>query len=186
MNTKKMNGLVTLKNTRFGGRILRRSIVSLLLLSALSWESCGIYSLGGVNIPEEMKTVSVPFVENNAPLVIPSLANEFTEALKQKIRNESSLAVVPGNAHASFEGRITDYSVTSTAIQGNNVAGLLKLTITVSMKYTNTLKPEHSFEQTFSRSTEFKGPLQSPPQTQIGLVNKMLTEDIFNRAFANW
>ncbi|TZF85655.1 hypothetical protein FW774_00835 (plasmid) [Pedobacter sp. BS3] len=160
-------------------------LLPLLLLT----QSCGIYSFTGASIPPEMKTVSVQFFENNAPLVVPSLSQDFTEALKERVRNQTSLSMVRTDADANFEGRITDYSIKPTAITGNSIAAQNRLTITVSVKFTNTVKPELSFEQSFSRFKDFSlsnGSIESQQNGLIRDINQMLTEDIFNRAFANW
>ena len=152
-------------------------------------QSCGVYSFTGASIPPEMKTVSVEFFENGAPLVVPYLSQQFTEALKERIRNQSKLSLVRNEGDANFEGRITDYNIRPTAIQANDRAGLLRLSITVSVKYTNTLKPDLGFEESFTRSKEFSIQTRSQ-QTQepelIRDINAQLTEDIFNKAFANW
>jgi hypothetical protein len=161
-------------------------LISILVLSNLS---CGIYSFSGASIPAEMKTVSIDFFENNAPIVVPYLSQEFTEALKERIRNQSRLSQVRTDADGSFEGRITDYSITPTAVQGDNRAGLNRLTITVSVKYTSRLNEKLSFDQAFSRYKDFStatGPIQAQEPQLIKDINAMLTEDIFNRAFANW
>ncbi|MES2874640.1 MAG: LptE family protein [Bacteroidota bacterium] len=161
----------------------------LLVSAALTFPSCGAYTFSGASIPEEMKTISVQFFENNAMLVVPYLANQFTEALKERIRNQSRLSIERGEADANFEGRITDYSVRPVSIQGNERAGLTRITVTVSVKYTNTLKPELSFEESFNASQEFslnQGPLESQQQKLITVINRQLSELIFNRAFANW
>lgn len=162
----------------------------LILAACLSLlSSCGIYSFSGASIPAEMKTVQVQFFENNAQMVVPYLSQQFTEDLKTRIRNQSRLSLVRGDADAAFEGRITDYRISPAAIQGNERAGLERLTITVSVKYTNRLKPELSFEQSFTRFKDFStqnGSVQAQEQQLIRDVNAQLTDDIFNRAFANW
>src|SRR5690606_1697610 len=147
------------------------------------------YSFTGASIPASMETVSVDFFENNAPLVVPYLSQDFTEALKERIRNQSRLSMVRADADASFSGRITGYSINPTAVQGNDRAGLNRLTITVSVRYSNKLNPKLDFEKSFSRFKDFStaaGPIQSQEQQLIKDINDMLTEDIFNQAFANW
>lgn len=161
----------------------------LFLVFILFSNSCGLYSLSGASIPDEMNTVSVDFFENGAPIVVPSLSQEFTEALKDRVRNQTRLSMVRADADASFEGRITGYSINPTAVQGDNRAGLNRLTITVNVKYTNTLNEKLNFEQPFSRYQDFStssGPIQAQEPQLIRDINAMLTEDIFNRAFANW
>lgn len=168
--------------------ILRKTYLLLVVFAGL-FSGCGVYSFSGASIPAEMKTVSIQFFENNAALVVPYLSQQFTEDLKTRIRNQSQLSLLRADADANFEGRITDYRITPAAIQGNERAGLERLTITVSVKYTNVLKPELSFEQSFSRFKDFStqgSSVQAQEQQLIKDINAQLTDDIFNRAFANW
>lgn len=161
----------------------------ILVLGIFFTQSCGTYSFSGASIPDEMKTVSVQFFENNSALVVPYLSQQFTEALKERIRNQSRLSIVRNEGDANFEGRITDYTIRPVAIQGNDRAGLNRLTVTVSVKYTNNLNPELNFEQSFQAFQEFslnQGPIQTQEQKLLTLINRQLTEDIFNKAFANW
>ena len=166
-----------------------KTILFLLILPfLLLQQSCG-YSLRGTSIPEEMKTISVQFFENNATLVVPYLSQDFTEELKNRIRNQTRLSMVRAEGDANLEGRITDYSIRPVAVQGNERAGLSRLTITVNVKYTNVLKPEQSFEQSFTRFQDLDlrtKSLQVQERELIPAINRLLTEDIFNRAFANW
>ncbi|WP_411274217.1 LptE family protein [Daejeonella sp.] len=168
---------------------LKSVIFCVIITAVLFFNSCGVYTFSGASIPEEMKTISVQFFENNSILVVPYLSNQFTEALKERIRNQSRLSIERGEADANFEGRITDYTVRPVAIQGNERAGLTRITVTVSVKYTNTLKPELSFDESFNASQEFslnQGSLESQQQKLITVINRQLSELIFNRAFANW
>lgn len=171
------------------------------LLLTICFSSCG-YKFNGAST-EGLKTVYVQFFENNAPLVVPILSQQFTEDLKERIRTQSKLSLVQGDADAVFEGRITGYDVKPIAIQDNTrpVAGATRLTITVSVKFTNNVtgnseSPNNtkatagkSFEQTFSAFTDFSlagQPLQAQEQALIKKVNTQLTENIFNAAFAQW
>jgi len=134
-----------------------------------------------------MKTVNVVFFENNAPIVVPTLSNTFTEALKARIRNQSPFSIVRNDADATFEGRITDYNIKPVAITANERSEATRLTITVSVKYTNKIVPEQSFEQSFSRFSDFQGSdIAGNENKLITDINRQLTEDIFNRAFSNW
>ena len=169
-------------------RIIKAGLILLIFPVMLFLQSCS-YSLRGASIPVEMKTVTIQFFENNSTLVVPYLSQDFTEALKERIRNQTRLSVQNTEGDAIFEGRITDYSIRPVAVQGNERAGLSRLSITVNVKYTNTLKPEQSFEQSFTRFRDLdlaRQPLQVQERSLIPLINDELTEDIFNRAFANW
>src|SRR5690606_41958571 len=160
-------------------------------VAAVLLQGCGVsYSFTGGSIPEGMKTVTVRFFENTAQIVVPSLSQSFTEALKERIRRQSSLSKVDDNGHAVFEGRVTAYTINPAAVEaGTDRAALNRLSITVQVKYTNTLTPEDSFDETFTRFKDFAtaaAPIQAQEENLIREINQMLTEDIYNRAFANW
>lgn len=163
----------------------------LLTLTILLMQGCGIkYGFTGGSIPEGMKTYTVEFFENTAPIVYPTLSQTFTEALKERIRNQSSLSQVSNEGDAIFEGRITGYSISPAAVEaGTDRAALNRLSITINVKYTNNIKPQDNFEQSFTRFKDFSSAGSSIPAQEESMVrdiNQMLTEDIYNRAFANW
>ncbi|WP_219223934.1 LptE family protein [Pedobacter antarcticus] len=169
---------------------MKKIFLLLLIPIASVLHSCSI-KLNGASIPANMKTVAVLYFENNAPLVIPTLGQDLTEALKTRIRNQTSLAIRNNDADAIFEGRITGYDIRPTSLQNNNSpsAGTNKLTIRVSIKYTSNLDPKQSYEESFERFREFPATgqtLESQQQQLIREINAQLTEDIFNRAFAQW
>lgn len=169
--------------------MMNRLIFGLILLLFLG---CS-YKFNGASIPPEMKTVSIPFFENNAPLVDPSLSQKLTEAFKDRIRTQSKLNITISDAHGKFEGTIKDYDIKPISIQDNTnpIAGANRLTISVEVKYTNTLKgfEKQNFTQLFTAFTDFSLAGQSLTSQQEGLNKKVidqLTENIFNRAFAQW
>jgi len=148
-------------------------------------------SLTGSSIPDNMKTFRVDFFENNAALVVNNLSTQFTEALKDRIRNTTRLAIVTGDADGSFSGSITDYNiapVSITATSGNvaPIASGSRLTITVSVKYVNNVNKKDSYDSSFTKYQDFSGDINSQEQTLIAAIDKQLIEDIFNKAFANW
>ncbi|HEX8376773.1 MAG TPA: LptE family protein [Pedobacter sp.] len=165
-----------------------RILVAILPLVFL-FQSCGIYTLKGSTIPDNLKTISVDFFENAAPIVVPTLSQAFTEELKNRIRTQSRLNIIKENADGHFEGRITDYNIGNVAVTANERSSLVRLTITVSVKYTSALEDKDSFEQSFSQSEQFsldQGSVQQQEPRIIPIITRRLTEDIFNKAFANW
>ena len=170
---------------------MHKKIVLLLFIPMLFLcQSCGVYSLTGGSVGN-LKTVNVLFFENVAPLVVNNLSQSFTEALKNRIRSQTRLSTVRSEADATLEGRITGYTIAPTVLPATTtnaapIANTNRLTITVGVKYTNSLDPKLSFEQPFSRYQDFQGDIGTQEQTLIQAINVQLTEDIFNRAFANW
>lgn len=153
-------------------------------------QSCTI-KLNGASIPPELKTINVEYFENNSPLVVNNLSQLFTEALKDRIRSTTRLSIVQGEADASLSGTITGYSIEPVSVQATNnnvapVAGATRLTITVNVTYTNKADKKYNFTQSFPAFADFTGDISTQEQKLITAINKQLTEDIFNRAFANW
>jgi len=173
--------------------MMRKVIVAFcaLAIPALFCSSCSI-TLNGSSIPPEMKTINVEYFENNAPLVVNNLSQNFTEALKSRIRSNTRLSIVQGEADARMSGTITGYSIEPISVQAtqNNVApraGGERLTITVNVTYSYPKDKKAGFtQQSFSEHQDFSGDISSQEQNLINTITKQLTDDIFNRAFANW
>ena len=174
-------------------KIAFRFILILILGVLIVCPSCTYrLSLNGAVIPANMKTIRVDFFENNAQLVVNTLSNSFTEALKDRIRNTTRLSVVRnGEADAAMSGSIVDYRIAPVSIQATAsnvapIAGASSLTITVNVKYVNDLQKKDNFEQQFSKSENFTGDIATHEPALIADLTRQLTEDIFNKAFDNW
>ena len=175
--------------------MLKRTSLFIVLIAFLGLVNQGCsYTLTGASTVG-LKTINVQFFENNAPLVVNNLSQIFTESLKDRIRSQTSLNIVRGDADAVFSGNIIGYAIAPVAVQATNtntappIASASRLTITVNVKYvTNNNKEQkkNEFEQQFSRYADFTGDISSQEQGLIAQINKQLTEDIFNKAFANW
>lgn len=175
---------------------MNKSVIRIFLFFMLTLglnflvSSCGVkYGFTGGSIPENMKTVHVAYFENIAPMVYQTLGQNFTEGLKERIRNQSRLSQVNGEADAMFEGVITGYDIAPAAVEANtDRAALNRLTVTVKVTYTNRLDDtgESNFEQSFSQFREFSGLIQGQEENLTREIIDLLTEDIYNRAFANW
>ncbi|MBQ2187623.1 MAG: LptE family protein [Bacteroidales bacterium] len=160
----------------------------LILIAALVLTSCGIYSFTGASIPAEAKTVSVQHFPNNANLVNPMLSDIITNNLRDRFMNQTSLDEVSDNGDLAIEGEIIDYKTAPTAITGDQVAALNRLTITVNVRFYNRYDESKNFEQKFSQYDDYPS-TQDLNVVQEALVNTIcdkLCEDIFNKAVVNW
>jgi hypothetical protein len=169
-------------------KLKKRFIVIFVTLTFLL-SGCKIkYSLSGASIPIEAKTISVGFFANNTTLGAPSLSQRFTEKLRDMVSSQTNLGLVGQNGDLQFEGFIQDFNVAPVAIQATDVAGLNRLTITVSVKYSNKFDATKNFEQAFTRFADFQATesLTTKEPELVTEIFRQLTEDIFNRAFNNW
>lgn len=146
------------------------------------------YSFNTTTLSPDLKTVSVDFFDNAAPLTNPSTQQTITEALREKFQRETKLKLVNANGDVSFKGVITGYSTQPLAITGNETSALTRLTITVAVSYENRLDDTQNFETSFSRFADFSS-TQSLSQVESALIQEittLLVQDIFNKAFLNW
>ncbi len=151
--------------------------------------SCSMkYSFTGASIPPEVKTIQIGNFPNNAPLVNPTLSQEFTDALRDKFQSQTSLIIVNSGGDMVIEGEITDYNTRPTAIQGDDVAALNRLTISVKVKFSNVYDESQNFEQTFSSYEEYpsSASLTTVADGLVPIISGYLVEDIFNKAVVNW
>ena len=158
---------------------------TLIYFSILVFISCKV-SLSGGNFGES-KTISVAFFPNNSSLVQPTLSQAFTEDLRSFFQTQTPLTLTQRNGDLQFEGAITDYRINPVAID-NQTASSNRLTISVSVKFTNIKDPTKDFESIFSRFADFPSSenLGSIESDLIKQINQQLAQDIFNKAFINW
>lgn len=169
-------------------KLIMLALASVLIILTAS---CGIrikYSFSGASIPPDAKTISVQTFQNRASLVQPGLAQTLTDALIDMCKAQTNLKMVSSGGDLSFEGDITDYKTQPLTVSGNEQAAMNRFSITVRVRYVNTLDNELSYEQTFTRYQDYNSALNLG-DVEASLTEdivKMLTEDIFNRAFVNW
>jgi hypothetical protein len=160
-----------------------------ILIFAAILQSCGVkYSFTGASISPDVKTVSVDYFQNLAPLVNPQLSNLLTEELRNKFISQTRLNTVSSFGDLSFAGEISDYRIQPVAIQGNEVAAQSRLTIAVRVKFENAKDPKQNYNKTFSHFEDFDSRQQiaQVEQELVRLIVEKLVEDIFNNAVANW
>ena len=166
-----------------------KSVMMLLLVTCIAGlTGCKVkYSFSGAST-KGLSTLSIQYFQNRAPVVQPGLSQILTDALLDKCKAQTSLKTTNGIGDANFEGEITDYSTRPYTVGADAEAASNRFTITVKVKFTNSVDPDLSFEQTFTRYADYNS------NTDLSLVEKdltdkiveMLVEDIFNQAFVNW
>ena len=161
-----------------------------LLLLPLLFLQCGNngYSFRGISIPLEVNTYFVGQFKNNANNAPPTLAIETSEALKEKIRQESRLILNDTDPDVEFQGTIVDFRVTAEAPQPGESSAINRLTIVTAVEYISHKNEEDGFKRNFSFFFDFPATTDlSTVQTQaVDEILAQITEDIFNAAFTNW
>ncbi len=162
-----------------------------LVLALIVFYGCKMnYSFTGASIPPGTETVSIETFPNMAPIVNPMLSITLTEALKDKFMSQTSLQLINNDADLQFSGTIVGYRNTPTAIKAGeqSQAAMNRLTITVKVKYTNTMDPKADFDTKFSRYADYESSqdLHDVENTLADEIIDQIIDDIFNQSVVNW
>ncbi|SHL64070.1 Lipopolysaccharide-assembly [Chitinophaga jiangningensis] len=174
-----------------------RKIFPVLLIMGFAalFSGCSVkYSATGASIDANAKTVNVRFFENRAPLNNPTLGQRMTQKLRDKIQSQTKLVQVAETeprADYEFRATITGYSFTNAAVTNVDQSARSKLTVTVNVVFIKRVEgtDKKGWTQSFSRSAEFSASQLASSVENTLLDNEIIpniTDDIFNRAFANW
>ena len=132
--------------------------------------------------------MSVQHFPNNANLVNPLLSDMITNTLRDYFMNQTTLDAVSDNGDLAIEGEIIDYKTAPTAITGDQMAALNRLTITVNVRFYNRYDESKNFEQKFSQFEDYSSTqdLNAIQEEILVTICDKLCEDIFNKAVVNW
>lgn len=167
---------------------MRKLSFLLLPVFMLVFQSCGIYSFTGADTGGAT-TFQVNFFENTADLVEPGLDRAFTVALQDLIQNQTSLSLVNSGGDLVYEGEIVDYYEAPMTATADNRAAQNRLTITVMVRFFNSIQPENDFERRFSFYYDFPAtaPLSGGVlETALDEIFTRITQEIFNASLTNW
>lgn len=160
----------------------------LLILVLLSGCFSIKYNLGGATVDPKLKTVSVQYINNRALTINPTLSQTITEKLRTYLESNTSLRVVNTVGDADFSGEITTYNINTASISSGDRESQIRFTITVRIKYTDSINPDNNFDTSFSQYRDFPSStnFNSVEATYTEEIVNELVEQIFNKAFVNW
>lgn len=166
-----------------------RFLLTIAVAIATIVSGCGVYSFTGGQY-SGAKTFSVDYFKPQSALATPLYAQRFTESLKDLLLAQSPLRLTERNGELNYSGSIIDYRTAPIAVQSGaaETASLNRLTITVKLKYENSLEPELGFEKTFSKFADYDAnqDLFTIEESLWSLINEQLTQEIYNASVGNW
>jgi hypothetical protein len=168
----------------------------LLLAIALGLQSCGFYSFTGSSLPPTIRTISIQQIYNEAGGGPPTLAQSFTENMRDFYQRNTNLNLVDAEGDLQLEGTIVGWDlapVAPTASQNTDqfgdLAGQQRLTIAVRVNFINLQDDTKNFERSFSYWADYD-PNQTDLQTEeprlIDEISERIIFDVFNATVANW
>ena len=165
-----------------------------LLLSFLAgWllYSCSIsYSFKNKSIIDydKVSSISIKDFPNLSSYVYAPLAQQFTEALRDKFTRQTKLRVVREGGDLDLEGEISGCNFTSMAVTDGAYASQTRLTVSIRVRYTNNTDPDDFLEQTFSAYQEFSNAstIDQVQDELFKLIIEEIVDAIFNETVAKW
>lgn len=170
---------------------MKNLLYSLMVIGTLTLvHGCKFYSFTGADIDySQTKTFQVSNFQNNAPIVEPGIARNFTQELQNLLLNQTSLDLVNTGGDLIYEGEITEYYIAPITATSQSTAAQNRLTLTVNVRFYNTHNEEKDFEQRFSFYFDYPGGTQltgSKLDDAVNVIFERITQDIFNKSLANW
>ncbi|MCB0457429.1 MAG: LptE family protein [Flavobacteriaceae bacterium] len=160
------------------------------LIVAILLQGCGVYSFTGADIDySSTKTFQVNNFVNNAPIVEPTVARNFTIELQDLLLNQTSLDLVNNNGDLLYEGEIVQYYTSPITATSQSTAAQNRLTVAVNVRFFNTKDPTKDFEERFSFYYDYGGNTQligAALDDALAIIFERITQDIFNKSLANW
>lgn len=152
--------------------------------------SCAVsFKMNGANINyQTTHSISIADFPNNAAMVNPTLSAALSEGIRDLYSRQTRLQVLSKGGDLELEGEIVGYDLTQGAISADSYAAESKLTIRVSVHFTNNVYTEESFEKTYTAYQTFDSS-RLLTDVQDDLCNAMITEiaeNIYNDTVAKW
>lgn len=162
----------------------------LYVLVVLLCTSCSIsYKFNGANINyQTTHSISIADFPNNAPMVNPTLSNNLSEGIRDLYNRQTRLTVLRKGGDLELEGEIVGYDISQGAISADSYASESKLTIRVTVHFTNNIHPEESFDKTYTAYQTFDASrLLSDVQDELcATMITEIAENIYNDTVAKW
>ena len=175
-----------------GSRVTAGKMLRICCFAALCLylSSCSIsYKFNGANINyQTTHSISIADFPNNAPMVNPSLSNNLTEGIRDLYQRQTRLEILRKGGDLELEGEIVGYDISQGAISTSSYATESRLTIRVTVHFTNNIYPEQSFDKTYTAYQTFDAS-KLLNDVQDELCAAMITEiaeNIYNDTVAKW
>lgn len=165
-------------------------IYIIIIASSICFSACKIsYGFNGASIDySQTKSIAISDFSNNAELVYPPLAQNFTEKLRDTYVRQTRLQLLKSEGDLNLEGEIVGYNYTPMAISADSYASETKLTMVIRVRFSNRANPDEDYERQYSSFQTFNSD-SAIEDVQEELTATMIAEicdNIFNDTVAKW
>lgn len=164
--------------------LLHLFLTAFVIISA----SCN-YSFKGASPPEGIKTIFIPNIRDESGFGLPNLGEEVTTLLKNKFINDNTLEYAEKTkADGMLECVIKSVTDEALVVTGNEQVSRRKVTITISVDFTNLKKQKNIWKKDFSNWGEYDSSTGGFSKRDEGVrsAEDKLTDDILIEVISNW
>jgi len=132
---------------------MRTVIVKYLFIMAiiLNFVSCCSYSFTGASVPEHIKTIAIPVVDDRSGSAEPDLQQLLTKKLTSKFIDDNTLRITDkSSANSVLECAVVSFSDAPSAVTAGEVVSTRRVTVGIQVVYRDLVKRKTIFEKTYS------------------------------------
>lgn len=152
--------------------------------------ACMSYSFTGTSIPNNVRTIYIPFFPDNSQSGLGDLSDRLNTALINRFVNQSRLSLDNDQetADSRLEGSIQSYRNRPFSVGGDEQANLNEIQIVVraTFQYSDGDEPEYSKSFTGNATYDV---LENPVEGELEAASAALQQianNAFNDAVSNW
>jgi hypothetical protein len=162
--------------------ILKYLFISVMLLNFVG---CCSYSFTGSSVPEHLKTVAIPVVDDRSGSADPDIRQLLTNKLTAKFIEDNTLRIADKTSASSvLECAIVSFSdAPSVVTAGENVA-TRRVTVSVQVVFRDLIKRKTIYEKNFSDYGDYS----SSEQRKVGVEKALdkISESILLDTVSGW
>lgn len=113
----------------------------------------GCYSFTGSSVPDHIKTIFIPIVEDKSNFGNAQYREELTQVLVQKFRNDNTFTVVQEKSDARISVSILTITDATANVKSGELENERKVSVTLKATYYDHVKKRQIWERNF---TEFQ------------------------------
>lgn len=177
--------MAKLINTSVKNIFLRFFVLIIFMVIA---SSCN-YSFKGASPPEGIKTIFIPTVRDESGFGLPTLSEDMTTLLKNKFINDNTLEYAEKTeADGIIECIVRSITDEALVVTGNEQVSRRKVTIVVSVDFSNLKKQKNIWKKDFSNWGEYDSSTGGFSKRDEGVREAIdkITEDILIDVISNW
>ncbi len=158
-----------------------------LIMYCLIMQSCK-YSFKGTSIDPDVETFYVSVFDIKVLNAPPTIGQDFSNKLTEKIQRESRLNLSDTDPDISFEGALTRFEVTEPSPEAGERIAFNRLNVNVVVDFLDKDREDEIWSQQFSYFSDFSTSqnLLDVQEELLEDIYDQLVEDVFNKAFTNW